>query len=215
MNREAWLSQAAVHMAGSHRSTRGLDLTQYKFSVGFPNRKSRKGHRMWDYALTEEGNTHVYISPLVDNRELALATLLHSLLTITVQAWGGSRRVRSTRLDETLVEAGFDRPIEHVVPGEALLDRLAANFTDLPPYPNEAVVLGRRAVTQSTRMLKVVCLGGGFATNTEHPYLLPTHETYLVRLSQTQLDRGAPLCGVCSQRMHEPNMTQQPIAQQP
>jgi len=210
VNREEWLCEAAKTLSARRFGIAYHGIESYKFSVGFPNRKLRKGHRMWDYATTDEGIVHIYISPLVDNSVLALATVLHAVFTVSNLGTGRRNRMW---LERNLVDVGFEQPFTQVVPGEPLMERLGA-ITDLPPYPNEAVVLAQSR-TQANRQLKVVCRGGGVATSTEHPYLLPRHEAYIVRLSQKQLDRGAPLCGVCQSRMTQPNITQQPTENAP
>lgn len=74
------------------------------------------------------------------------------------------------------------------VPSAGLAETLDVIVSDIGEYPHAALNVAIGAPkTQTTRMLKVECV--------------PCE--YVVRLSRKVLDMGAPLCGVCEERMTE------------
>lgn len=199
MNREEWLGMAARTivdaMLPAHSSADWFQ--DASFSVGFPQRRTRRGRLMWDHAVTEEGRVHVFVSPLVDNSVLAMSVLLHAIVNIYNQQLPPVMRRRYRGVDATLHTLGFAAPYDRVVPTQRLLEKIGEVLEGVPDYPHEAVAVAtRQRATQPTRLLKLQC--DGFLVETLGD---SRHEPYIIRISRAQYDRGKPGCGVCRMPM--------------
>ena len=87
---------------------------------------------------------------------------------------------------------GWTDPAHAIVPNDAIIARVQravdATVSELGTYPHEYVDVVATAV-QTTRLLKVVCTGP-----TTGP--IGAHDPYILRMSASQYDRGAPFCGI-------------------
>ena len=194
--REEWLI-GCVGYVQRHRDFRSRHaLTGRRIPTllsSFPA-KARRKPTVGELVRDDEGNTLALVSPV-----------LSSSLEVTVVAWWLTARYQQGLIDprtlttrrgsDRLTRAGFRAPFTSCVPTDDLvssLESLVTNWVDSwGEYPAADVNLPTRA-TQTTRMLKYVCNGGGFND----------HADYIVRISQSQVQRGRPGCGICGREMH-------------
>jgi len=187
MTREEWLLLLQEYMRTDarlyHASRYGTTL---KLLSSFPSRATRHV-QVGDLVRDADGSTLGLVSPLLSS-SLEVATVVYWLIVRRDYVTGG---LTSRRAADSLAGAGFNAPFTRCVPTEELIDRLAscvetvvANYGE---YPAADVNLTTRP-TQSTRLLKVMCNN--------------IHEPYIVRMSASQFDRGAPMCGVCRSYMY-------------
>jgi len=170
-NREAWLTAALPHLARRFPVLVDID-DDVRVSCGYGPRASRRV-RLVSVEWDTSGVRQVYVSPLLDSAPEVLAVLAYGVTS--------SRAVR-----RSLGFTGACGDSDPVVPSPELCESLEALAAMLDAYPHAHTDPSATASrVQSTRMLKAECEPCG----------------YIVRLSRTQLERGAPLCGVCARRM--------------
>ena len=186
MNREEWLSEAQNELRASTLTTPFNRITLLPSFPARPGRKVKVGELITDDDLNVIG----LVSPL----------LADSLEVMTVAYWLLNRRRLGRMSDRSLTTNngqnymrmyGWTAPYTACLPSERLIDILAECTARLVrrigEYPAAEVNLPTRR-TQTTRLLKVECSGAAM-----HP-----HDPYILRMSQSQADRGLPHCGVCS-----------------
>lgn len=196
--REEWLEYATNALearANEHGSlTRwGRGFRSRKAIASFPGRNYR-ATVLGDIASQTDGTLLLMVSPLISDA-LEVLIVLHWLRVRSAYDLEERSRLTTHVAARVLSAAGFNTPFKSVVPTEALIEELAPIAERLVQafgeYPARDVEPARRA-TQSTRLLKVHCTGP--ETGTRHP-------EYVLRMSASQFDRGAPYCGVCTLRM--------------
>ena len=186
MNRETWLAKASDKLCKQF-IFEDLDV---HVSVGWPSRgglstKKRVIGQCWKPETSKDGKSHIFISPMLEDAEMVLATLLHEL----IHAWDRCESGHKGSFIELAKKSGLERPWTATTPGEELLLKLKALIEELGPYPHvrlEPTMVEKKV--QTTRQLKVVC---------------PSTECgCVVRMTRTWIDKGLPTC-YCGVRMVE------------
>lgn len=192
MEREDWLLEAWRQANG----VIGYGMRDApEFRVSFP-RRSGRSVRLWDVGETDDGAPVVMISPAVSTTEEVLTILGYVRIRSVYGRMDrlAAGRAPTTRERSALATWGYDEPYTRVVPTAAWLTYMERWRERLDgPYPEGSAVLldgSHPAPRQTTRMLKILCNGheGG------------SHDPYVARMSQRQINRGLPFCPVCWDR---------------
>jgi hypothetical protein len=180
-NREAWLQQATAILRPWFTEL-GLTVPEVKVSVGFSNSGGTKVIGVCFHPEASKDGVHqLFIHPNQDELVQVVAVLTHELLHAALPR-GTGHRGRFPHMAKALL---LDGKPTATVPSAEFEAKVMELFAAMPKYPHAALRVGE-GKKQSTRQLKVWC----------------PDDDYIVRMSQTQLDRrsGAgpdcPLCGV-------------------
>ena len=188
MNRETWLAKASDKLCKQF-IFEDLDV---HVSVGWPSRgglstKKRVVGQCWRPETSKDGKSHIFISPMLEDAEMVLATLLHEL----IHAWDRCESGHKGSFIELAKKSGLERPWTATTPGEELSLKLKALIEELGPYPHvrlEPTMVEKKV--QSTRMRKFTCDESG----------------YIVRTTTKWFDElGAPVCP-CHMNPMEPEV---------
>jgi len=193
MNREEWLNALAnqalpviARTLDSYAQFREEE-SAVRLSCGFPaqqGKRNRVAACVVPPAASDDFSAEIFISPTIDSaREVALAVLPLLCATVTGDYKRGSAyrgAVTRNRLNASSLPAWAD-----------------SILSALPAYPHAALTLQPQA-KQTTRLLKVSCLGD--LMNGEQ------HDAYIVRISRTTLaNLGSPICPLCGASLTEEN----------
>lgn len=176
MNREEWLKSATEKLCDRFN----LGELDVHVSVGWPSRgglssKKRVVGQCWKPETSRDGNSHIFISPMLEEPTYVLAVLLHEL----IHAWDRGENGHRGPFIDMAKKAGLEKPWTSTRAGVDLQQRLVILSGELGTYPHivlEPTVVERKV--QSTRMLKLTCPNDG----------------YLVRTTAKWLDIGVPTC---------------------
>lgn len=186
VNREEWLANASAALQRRFESSGLAPTGPVRVGVGFTSVGGR-GKRIgecWAESASGDSTREVIISPVLDAPRVVLATLLHELVhaSLPVDAKHGPAFKR------VATACGLEGKMTATTPNPYLSDVLDMTAEDLGEYPHAALsVLLSGKKKDTTRLLKVECA--------------PCE--YVVRMSRKALDMGAPMCGVCEERMTE------------
>ncbi|MDG4825998.1 hypothetical protein O7635_29465 [Asanoa sp. WMMD1127] len=204
--REAWLHRA-VEIFRAKFIEIGTPLPEtIHVSVGFAaGARAENGKILgctYKRELSEDGNSHVFISPESGDTVEVLETLLHELIHVADNCESGHKKFFA----EAATRLGFLGPATMTPASPTLMAELVLIIDSLGHYPHSAMTLPTRVTAanipgvlvgasggpikwssgpakQGTRMLKMVC------DNSE----CPAHG-YTVRLSAKWIAIGAPRC---------------------
>lgn len=184
LNREMWLNQFAAAARPSISrwlNDGGDEESALRISCGYaPNRRSTTGAALIPPMASDDFTAEVFVSPaLADKAEVAAA-----LLPLLVAAYAGDWRKGAT----------YRNGLQACGLNAATLPRWAAEIVEsMPAYPHAKVEVDGLA-KQTTRLIKAVCYGD--LMNGE------AHDAYIVRLSRSTLEMGAPICPICNSTLN-------------
>lgn len=89
----------------------------------------------WSRLTTEDNSPAVFVSPLIADPILVLATLVHELIHVALDCEDGHTK----RFRTMAIALGLEAPLTCVVPGELLKMELEALSEFLGPYPHAAI----------------------------------------------------------------------------
>lgn len=194
--REQWLATAFRRAVNT--LTEGVTWPAFERALddtivlpSFPSRSHRGGVALHDRRDdTERGNVLCVSPHLADNVEVAAVVFYLAARWVTNRRFTPARPAAAER--DALTRAGFTGPrFDRVNPTPdalAAIEHLAASVAlTHGDYPAAPIAEDTRR-TAPTRLLRVAC------PDTDH-------ETYVLRMSQRQIDRGLPYCGICTRRM--------------
>lgn len=164
--REGWLRAAIAELTPVFAEI-GMDVPAVQISVGFPgggSRRSRIGE-CWPTSAAKDGLSHLYVSPVLEDRVDVLATLAHELIHAADNCASGHRG--AFRKYATAV--GLKGKMTATVPGAALRETLERIATTLGAYPHGAV--RTPGAKGKGRMMKMECGECGFITYTSRKWL--------------------------------------------
>jgi hypothetical protein len=189
--REEWLENAVVALKPLFDEI-DVELPKVRVSVGWPSQgglksKGRVIGQCWKTTVATDGVAQMFLSPMLDEPLLLLATLVHELIHAVDDCESGHRGAFA----KMARGIGLEGKMTATVAGKELEEKLVGIFMEqLGPFPHAAInfeeLEKERAKTkQSTRMIKLECPADG----------------YIVRTTAKWLDSlGAPQCP-CGEEM--------------
>lgn len=187
MNREQWLTDAMSEL-GKLFVDHGYDAPLAHVSVGFPSKgglsvKKQVIGQCWKPETSEDGVSHIYISPVLHDPQVVLSTLLHEL----VHAWDKGENGHRGRFIEAAKDVGLVKPWTATAAGPELALTLAGISDTLGEYPHSRIKpsMVERKVAK-TYMVKFSCPDTGYIVRTT----LKWSDLY-----------GAPVCPCCKVEM--------------
>ena len=217
--REAWLDAAIDQLR-----PRFGDLTyplpeKIHISVGFSfgsvaENKIIGGTTLATFVSRDKIN-HVFISPALSDPAEVLGVLCHELVHVALDNADG----HTGRFKEIATLLGLTGKMTHALPGDDLAWELFTMAAAIGDYPHGAVDLtaladavlnpDRTKVPASERRAPAARPTSGPARQTNRylrlicPHTPDQGGAYLLRITRSQLDRGAPSCGICHAPMQE------------
>lgn len=189
MNREQWLELAVQKLKDGFFAPIGETVPPVRVSIGLPSSRALSSKRRsigecWSPNSSKDGLSQVFISPILTDSNVILATLAHELIHAIVPDAGHKKPFKRIAL-----AVGLTGKMTATVAGPELLIRLNDLIKEIGEIPHAALCPSEvTRKKQSTRMIKVKCSSCG----------------YIARTSQTWLDTiGAPLCACNQQPMRE------------
>lgn len=190
MNRESWL-QAATDELAKFFGEFGYELPEVHVSPGWPSKggtstKKRVLGECWKPDVSEDGQSHIFISPMLDSSVDVLGVLVHEL----IHAWDQGESGHRGKFIEAAKDLGLVGPWTSTSVGEELRERLDNLVETLGDYPHSKLnpSLVKKKV-QTTRMIKTECI---------------EQSGYIARLTRKWLDEyGAPYCPCHNEQMEE------------
>jgi hypothetical protein len=167
--REAWLNHAVLLTRQHLTDTAGVTVPQtIRVSCGFPGGGSARTRigECWSDQASKDGQTEMFISPVLDNTLDVLAVLVHEAIHAAVGTKAGHKGPfkRAAKL------AGLEGKMTATHAGEGLKAKLATWLTELGAYPHGALSLtGRKK--QGTRLVKCACPICGYTIRTTQKWL--------------------------------------------
>jgi len=190
MNREEWLNALAnqalpaiAQTLDSYAQYRDEEAT-VRLSCGFPAQQGKRNKVaacIVPPTASADFSGEIFVSPTIDQGlTVALAVLPLLCATVTGDYRKGTAYRNALRVNRLNLDT---------LPAWA-----ASIVAGLPEYPHAALTL-EAAPKQTTRLLKVSCSGD--LMNGEQ------HDIYMVRISRTTLNMGAPVCPLCGDSLIE------------
>lgn len=191
MTREEWLN-GFINTVRDLFADKGYTVPEnVRITCGFPSKSatSRKNRRIgecWDSSVSTGKVFEIFISPVLDDALTVAATAAHELAHATVGIEAGHRApfVRCVRA------IGLEGKATATVAGPAFADWFVGQSNVLGAYPHQALNATSAAKKQTTRMLKVEC-----------PHCRDEGDRYIVRMSASAYERGAPICPIHGEEM--------------
>jgi hypothetical protein len=174
--REKYLADATILLRHRFPSLAVSLPSRVRVSVGFPgggSARKRIGEH-WHPKASSDGVSQVFISPVLDKSDDALATLLHELIHACVPDDGHGKAFK-----RIATACGLNGPMRSTTPGESCLAVLRDISDRLGAYPHAKLNLSMGKKKQSTRLIKVECQSCGYVARTTSKWIEEV---------------GAPLC---------------------
>lgn len=196
MTREEWLEQLIDHLRPHYAAAEVPIPDKVRVSFGWPSRnalgtKSRRMGECWMVETAEDGVNQIFLSPLLTDAKEAAGVLAHELVHAALPTGAGHKKPFAKACKKVGITDG---PPKSALPGPEFSEKIAAILQGMEPYPHAALSPKNVDKKQTTRMLKIWCIGDG----AESPEL---HEEYVLRGSKKVLDKGLPICPICEQPM--------------
>lgn len=207
--REQWLREAVRELDALFTERTGQPLPRVQVSVGWPGGRSAGRSnavigQCWHRSMAGDAVPHIFISPVLDDAARVLDVLAHEL----VHAADDNASGHKGRFKEWALAIGLAGKMTATVAGDDLAQDLAdlARWT-LGAYPHGALGAGGGFGGRITPGGPVGGPGGGA---TSHPKqttrMLKAScdcdpDPYILRITRKQVERGAPRCGLCGERM--------------
>ena len=184
--RESWLNAATALLTERFKSEGLTPLGSVRVGVGFTGmgKKSNRIGETWASEASADSTREIIISTVLDTPRDVLGTLAHELIHASLPP----DAKHGPEFKRIALAIGLEGKMTATTIGPMLADILDWMAEDLGTYPHARLTVSLGGPKKQTvRMLKVAC----------EPC------EYVVRMSRTTLDLGAPLCGVCQEPMHE------------
>lgn len=183
-NREQWLVNV-TNALRPHFAGHGFTIpANVMVTCGFPSKAatSRKNQRIgecWDASRSDGKVFEIFISPVIADPLEAAAILAHELVHATV----GLKAAHKGPFKRCAVAIGLEGKMTTTKAGDVFKQWFAANTGDIGPYPHSKLNATSEPKKQTTRMVKCEC-----------PDCRAEGRPYIVRLSASTLELGAPIC---------------------
>jgi len=183
-NREQWLFNATTALR-AHFTAQGFTIpANVRSTCGWPSksataRKKRRIGECWSDDASDGKQFEIFISPALADPLTVTETLAHELCHATV----GLKAGHGAAFKRCATAIGLEGKMTSTTPSPAFKAWFARQ--SFGEYPHETLNASNAAPKQATRLIKCQCLE-----------CLAEGEPYIVRASQSTLDRGAPYCPI-------------------
>ena len=196
MTRETWLEELVEKLRPIYAAAEVPIPEKVRVACGFPSRnalgvKSRRLGEAWMIESTEDAINQIFVTPLISDGSKVAGILAHELVHCCLPTGAGHKKPFISACKKIGLTDGSPKT---AMPGPELQETLDRLLADLPPYPNGAITPKSVDKKQSTRLLKLECIGDSEGS-------AELHEPYILRGSKKVIDRGLPICPICEQTM--------------
>lgn len=180
--REEWLINAVDTLRPLFVQLASVDVPEVRVSCGFPGGGSPRKRigECWKVAACASGVAEIFVSPVLADPIMVLATLVHEM----VHAWDRGENGHKAPFARVARAMGLEGKMTATHAGEELSATLADIAAELGPYPHAEISLAVQVKKQTTRMIKVECPACG----------------YVLRTTAKWLEVGVPTC-CCGEQM--------------
>ena len=198
--REQWL-ETAIELMKPHftESIPGVEFPKVRVSVGWPGGRSgpRTIGQCWAPFTATDNVSQIFISPVLDDPILVLATIAHELIHAIDENKSGHKGAFGV----TARAIGLEGRLTATVAGEALTAVLATILAKLGTYPHAALMtasmLSKPGTPESKPETPRSPTGAPLRAKSMQKVVCAAEEKsgYLVRISNKWLDlHGTPKC---------------------
>lgn len=185
VDRETWLKLFSNSMVQFFKAKGyNLDTDNIRFSCGFPagSRGSNKAiGQCWSKTASKDGHNEIFISPIIDDSIIVMATTVHELCHVIV----GTQEGHNPIFGKCARAIGLEGHLTATTSGSELRQILILIRAAIGTYPHaELMFRDPEKKKEGTRLIKVVCPECG----------------YTVRAAKKWLDKGLTTCP-CGQLM--------------
>lgn len=169
-NRESYLESAVTRFSDWFRLRNGQDLPPVRVSCGFPGGRGSKRilGSCWDANAADDRRANIFISPLIDDTNKVLETLVHEL----VHACVGHDEGHGPGFAALARRVGLVGRMTATYAGTELVNYIAEVVAQLGRYPHAKLNLAENPVKkQTTRMIKCECPKTGYICRTMRKWL--------------------------------------------
>ncbi len=177
--RENWLLQCIEKFRNDFIEVGATVPDKVRASCGWPSKsglaaKKRRIGEAWSASCSGDETFEVFISPVLKDARLVLATLVHELVHCAV----GVEKGHKGPFKRTALAIGLEGKMTETTAGETLLKRIDTIIAEVGTYPHAELKSSNAPKKQGTRMLLVKCPDCG----------------YQVRTTKKWLEVGVPTC---------------------
>jgi hypothetical protein len=170
-NRETYLENA-VSLFVDLFVTKGKQarVPAVRVSCGFPGGRGSKKvlGACWDANAAKDSKANIFISPLIDDTHLVLATLCHEL----VHACVGHDEGHGPRFRQLAQDIGLRGKMTATYPNGDLTAFIDGIIAQIGQYPHAKLSLTDNPVKkQTTRLIKCVCKASGYTVRTTRQWI--------------------------------------------
>ena len=192
-NREEWLASVTRALRPLFADHGFAIPANVQATCGFPSKSatSRKNTRIgecWDTTRSDANVFEIFISPIVADALEVAAILAHELVHATV----GLKAKHKGPFIKCARAIGLEGKMTATTAGDAFKHWFDRNAESFGPYPHGKLNATSAPKKQTTRMIKCTC-----------EECAAEGAPYIVRLSATALEIGAPICPVHNTTMTE------------
>lgn len=185
MNREEWLLKCTDELRPDFIRV-GAELpVKLRASCGWPSKsglapkKPRIGEA-WSATCSGDETFEIFISPVLQDTTVVLATLVHELTHTSV----GIEAKHGSAFKKVAKAMGLEGKMTSTSAGDRLVERLKEVLAKIGPYPHAELKFSNAPKKQTTRLRPVECPACG----------------YLARITAKWLEVGLPTCP-CGEQM--------------
>lgn len=185
-NREQWLVNVTAALR-PHFKAQGFTIPgNVQVTCGFPSKAatSRKNQRIgecWDATRSDGKVFEIFVSPVIADPLEAAAILAHELVHATV----GLKAAHKGPFKRCATAIGLTGKMTATQPGDVFKQWFSGVAGEVGPYPHSKLNATSAPKKQTTRMVKCECAE-----------CRAEGTPYIVRLSASTLELGAPICPV-------------------
>lgn len=177
--RENWLLVCIEKLRPDFIEVGSTIPDKVRASCGWPSKsglaqKKRRIGEAWSASCSGDETFEVFISPVLKDGRLVLATLVHELVHCAV----GVEKGHKGPFKKIALAIGLEGKMTETTAGEALLKRIDVIIAEVGTYPHAELKSSNAPKKQGTRMLLVKCPDCG----------------YQVRTTKKWLEVGVPTC---------------------
>lgn len=191
MNREEWLNNF-INVARDLFAAEGYTIPEnVRITCGFPSksataRKNRRIGECWDSSASNGRVFEIFVSPVLDDALTVASVAAHELAHATVGLEAGHR----APFVKCVKAIGLEGKATATVAGPKFAEWFGKQDNVLGAYPHQALNATSGKKKDTTRMLKVEC-----------PHCKDEGTPYIVRMSASAYERGAPICPIHGEEM--------------